>query len=123
MNHTAHIDHDAVLRARIALFGTEPLPCRQQVAAYRVLAQVSPLAYLPLLVKALYPYSREFDHRPDIALALLAEAVAAARRLCALEPDRTRPLELALAVYRNQLARMGREEEAAAAPPLPELAA
>ncbi|MFD4870549.1 hypothetical protein [Streptomyces sp. NPDC058412] len=112
MTHTAHPGHDAVLRARVALLGSQALPVRQEVAAYRVLAQVSPLAYLPLLTGALYQYSRhEFAHLPETALALRAEAVAAARRVYAMEPGRARLLVGALLRYRRQLARMGREAE------------
>ncbi|MFD9410736.1 hypothetical protein ACFWBN_27465 [Streptomyces sp. NPDC059989] len=114
MNHTANINHDAVLRARVALLGSESLPVRQRVAAYRVLVQVSPLVYLPLLSRALYPYSQEFAHQPAIALALRAEGVDAARRMCAMEPEREELLYLALAGYRHQLALMDRPDELAA---------
>ncbi|MFG2877396.1 hypothetical protein ACGFYU_20790 [Streptomyces sp. NPDC048337] len=114
MNHTAHINHDAVLRARVALLGSGRLPVQQRVAAYRVLVQVSPLAYLPMLPKALYDYSKEFTHEPAIALALRAESVAAARRLCGLEPERAPLLAAALTGYREQLELMERREELAA---------
>ncbi|MET9604234.1 hypothetical protein ABZZ17_04105 [Streptomyces sp. NPDC006512] len=112
MNHTAHINHDAVLRARVALLGSGALPVRQEVAAYRVLVQVSPLAYLPRLVEALYEYSRqEFADRPGIALALRGEAVSAARRMCALEAGREELLARALTDYREQLALTDRRDE------------
>ncbi|MGW6614740.1 hypothetical protein ACWGA0_14930 [Streptomyces erythrochromogenes] len=112
MNHTAHISHDAVLRARVALLGSQALTVRQEVAAYRVLAQVSPLAYLPLLARALCTYSRqEFADRPGTALALRTEAVAAARRMYALEAGRVQLLIVVLRAYRLQLAVMGRQEE------------
>ncbi|MEV7520989.1 hypothetical protein [Streptomyces sp. NPDC091371] len=115
MNHTAHISHHEVLRARVALLGSGTLPIRQQVAAYRTLVQVSPLAYLPLLTEALFEYSRiEFAHRPRIALALRAESVAAARRMCALEAGREGLLVTALVNYREQLELMGRQAELAA---------
>ncbi|MFF3677805.1 hypothetical protein ACFYYS_27995 [Streptomyces sp. NPDC002120] len=112
MTHTAHPSHDAVLRARVALLGSQALPVRQEVAAYRVLAQVSPLAYLPLLPHALYEYSRmEFAHLPETALALLAEGVAAGRRIHSMEPGRAPVLVRALLRYRQQLILMGREAE------------
>ncbi|MFJ9550222.1 hypothetical protein [Streptomyces erythrochromogenes] len=112
MNHTAHISHDAVLRARVALLGSQALTVRQEVAAYRVLAQVSPLAYLPLLARALCTYSRqEFADQPGTALALRAEAVAAARRMYALEAGRVQLLIVVLRAHRLQLAVMGRQEE------------
>ncbi|MFD3324364.1 hypothetical protein [Streptomyces sp. NPDC058701] len=115
MNHMANINHDAVLRARVSLLGSQALPVRQQVAAYRVLAQVSPLAYLPLLADALYEYSRqEFAHLPETALALRAESVAAARRMYGLEPGRAELLAAALAAYKEQLVLMGRAGEAGA---------
>ncbi|MFF4365023.1 hypothetical protein [Streptomyces sp. NPDC001594] len=115
MNPTAHIDHHAVLRARVSLLGSGTLPLREEVAAYRVLVQVSPLAYLPRLAGALYEYSRlEFAHLPETALALRAEAVAAARRMHALEHGRERLLFAALVGYRWQLELMDRPEELAA---------
>ncbi|MFD3546714.1 hypothetical protein ACFWUW_14080 [Streptomyces sp. NPDC058655] len=71
---------------------------------------MNPLAYLPPLAEALYEYSRQdFSDRPRIALALRAEAVAAARRMCALEPERTDLLTTALARYRDQLTLMGQD--------------
>ncbi|MFF1556324.1 hypothetical protein [Streptomyces sp. NPDC058279] len=115
MSESVNINHDAVLRARVALLGSEKPSVAQRVAAYRVLVQVSPLAYLPLLTVALGKYSRrDFADRPEIALALLAESVAAARRLYALEPDRSALLGAALAGYREQLLVMGRRSETGA---------
>ncbi|MFK0219579.1 hypothetical protein ACIQWN_15455 [Streptomyces vinaceus] len=112
MNHSAHINHDAVLRARVALLGSGKPSVRERVAAYRVLAQVSPLAYLPLLSAALWKYSRyEFAHQPEIALALRAESVAAARRMYALEPGRGDLLLTALTHHRELLVLMDRQEE------------
>ncbi|MFJ3175079.1 hypothetical protein ACIPJK_30375 [Streptomyces roseus] len=112
MNHSANIDHHAVLRARVALLGSGKPSVRERVAAYRVLAQVSPLAYLPPLSAALWKYSRyEFAHQPEIALALRAESVAAARRMCALEPGRSDLLLTALANHRELLILLDRQEE------------
>ncbi|MDX6762360.1 MULTISPECIES: hypothetical protein [Streptomyces] len=112
MNHTAHISHDAVLRARVALLGSQALTVRQEVAAYRVLVQVSPLPYLPLLARALCAYSRqEFADQPDTALALRTEALAAARRMYSLDPGRVQLLIVVLKACRLQLAAMGRQEE------------
>ncbi|MGW7332802.1 hypothetical protein ACWGIU_30230 [Streptomyces sp. NPDC054840] len=115
MTYSAHAGHDAVLRARVALLGSQTLPAREEVAAYRVLVQVSPLAYLPLLAEALYEYSRQdFAHLPETALALRAEAVAAARRMYAMEPTRDLLLRKALNRYRKQLVLMDRREESEA---------
>ncbi|MFD7553998.1 MULTISPECIES: hypothetical protein [unclassified Streptomyces] len=112
MNHTGNINHHEVLRARVALLGSGTLPIRHQIAAYRTLAEVSPLAYLPLLAPALYEYSRlEFAHQPETALALRAEGVAAARRMCGLEAGWEDVLVGALRRYREQLELMGREDE------------
>ncbi|WP_157879639.1 hypothetical protein [Streptomyces yangpuensis] len=114
MTHTAHISHDAILRARVALYHVHPT-AREEVAAYRVLAQVSPLAYLPLLAHALCTYGmHEFADRPEVALALRAEAVAAARRMNSLEAGREPLLIHMLIAYRVQLDHMGRQEELAA---------
>ncbi|GAA1561792.1 hypothetical protein [Streptomyces globosus] len=116
MNHTANTNHDAVLRARVALLGSGTLPLRQQVAAYRLLAEVTPLAYLPRLSIALYDYSRqEFAHDPRIALALRAESLDAARRMHALEPERLELLVAALDAYRELLDTTGDTEAAEAA--------
>ncbi|MFD5512315.1 hypothetical protein ACFWIB_31735 [Streptomyces sp. NPDC127051] len=112
MNHSANINHDAVLRARVALLGSAKPPVRERVAAYRVLVQVSPLAYLPLLSAALWKYSRyEFAHRPEIALALRAESVAAARGMYAMEPGWGDLLVTALTNHRELLILMDRQEE------------
>ncbi|MFI5828127.1 hypothetical protein ACIA6C_12770 [Streptomyces sp. NPDC051578] len=110
MSESVKINHDAVLRAQVALLGSEKPSVAQRVAAYRVLVQVSPLAYLPLLAVALGKYARrEFSDRPDIALTLLAESVDAARRMYALEPARSALLVGSLREYRGQLARTGRQ--------------
>ncbi|WP_158943342.1 hypothetical protein [Streptomyces sp. NRRL S-378] len=114
MTHTAHISHDAILRAQVALYHVHPT-AREEVAAYRVLAQVSPLAYLPLLAHALSMYvMHEFTDRPETALALRAEAVDAARRMHSLEAGREPLLINTLKSYRVQLERMGRQEELSA---------
>ncbi|WP_330328573.1 hypothetical protein OHS33_01680 [Streptomyces sp. NBC_00536] len=116
MTFSAHISHDAVLRARVALLGSGKPLLAERVAAYRILARVSPLAYLPLLAGALRKYgAREFAHEPAIQLALLAESVAAAREMYAREPGRAGLLIDALRAYGGQLARMERRAEARAA--------
>ncbi|MET9698482.1 hypothetical protein ABZY31_16360 [Streptomyces sp. NPDC006529] len=116
MTNSAHISHDAVLRARVALLGSAKPPLAERVAAYRVLAAVSPLAYLPLLAVALRKYGRrEFAHRPAVHLALLAESVSVARELYARQPGRVGLLIDSLAVYREQLDRMERRAQAGAA--------
>ncbi|WP_406048072.1 hypothetical protein OG280_01515 [Streptomyces virginiae] len=115
MTYSTHAGHDAILRARVALLGSQTLPAREEVAAYRVLVQVNARAYLPLLAQALYEYSRQdFAHLPDIALALRAEALAAARRMYAMEPARDLLLVKALHRYQEQLLLMDRQEEIAA---------
>ncbi|MFK0254956.1 hypothetical protein [Streptomyces sp. NPDC090445] len=114
MNHSANINHDAVLRARVSLLGSEKPTVRQRVAAYRVLVQVSPLAYLSRLAVDLIKYSKEFADRPEIVRALRTESVAAARRLCELESGRQRLLVATLTALREQLDLMDRKEEASA---------
>ncbi|MBT2450205.1 hypothetical protein J7F03_24635 [Streptomyces sp. ISL-43] len=112
MNSSSHINHHAVLRARVALLASGTLPAKEEVAAYRVLVHVSPLAYLPRLAAALWEYSRqEFAGEPQTALALHAEAVAAARRMCAMEPERADLLVVSLIHYRAQLLLMDRLAE------------
>ncbi|NXY98767.1 hypothetical protein HYE82_31195 [Streptomyces sp. BR123] len=114
MNHSVNINHDAVLRARVSLLGSEKPTVRQRVAAYRVLVQVSPLAYLSRLAVDLIKYSKEFADQPETVRALRAESVAAARRLCELESGRQRLLIATLTALREQLDLMERREEASA---------
>lgn len=73
------IDHDTVLRARVLLLGSGRPSRAELVGAYRVLAEVSPKAYVPKLVDALLVLRCESrDPKADVALA--AEASRAARR-------------------------------------------
>ncbi|GAA2360046.1 hypothetical protein GCM10010246_57830 [Streptomyces cuspidosporus] len=53
MNPAERVDQDDVLRARSILLGSGYLSVDRQVEAYRVLAEVSPMAYLPKLAEAL----------------------------------------------------------------------
>ncbi|MET9463953.1 hypothetical protein ABZY44_03840 [Streptomyces sp. NPDC006544] len=114
MNSSPNISHDAVLRARVALLGSGTLPVKEEVAAYRVLVHVSPLAYLPRLAVALWEYSRQCADQPRTVLALHVESVEAARRMCAMEPGRTDLLVGALLAYREQLLLVHRAADVAA---------
>ncbi|MFM9448944.1 hypothetical protein [Streptomyces acidiscabies] len=78
---------------------------------------MSPSAYLGKLATALvsYSYAREFQERPEIVLALCAEAVGAARQIGVDEPQRTEVLVRALGAYEWQLFGAGRREEGLAA--------
>ncbi|MDF6041380.1 hypothetical protein LRD69_04235 [Streptomyces sp. JH14] len=113
MNPTRRVDQDAVLRARTMLLGSGELSLVQKLEAYRVLAEVSPRAYLPKLCRALLSrgYDGEFRSRPDIQLALHAEAASAARRIDTAEPTRTALLVDALDAYRYTLYATGRRAE------------
>ncbi|MBZ3911295.1 hypothetical protein [Streptomyces acidiscabies] len=117
MANSKSVDHDAVLRARTMLLGSGRRSLREEVQAYRVLAQVSPSAYLGKLATALvsYSYAQEFQERPEIVLALCAEAVGAAREIGVDEPQRTEVLVRALGAYERQLFDAGRREEGLAA--------
>ncbi len=99
------------------LLGSGRRSLREEVQAYRVLAQVSPSAYLGKLATALvsYSYAQEFQERPEIVLALCAEAVGAAREIGVDEPQRTEVLVRALGAYERQLFDAGRREEGLAA--------
>ncbi|AXG82212.1 hypothetical protein [Streptomyces paludis] len=104
------IDHDAVLRARVLLLGSGQ-PSRAALAdAYRVLAEVSPKAYMPKLVDALLALHYE-SRDPKADLALAAEASRAARRIEAGEPNRTERLHRALDAYQASLFALGRRGE------------
>ncbi|MET7861183.1 hypothetical protein ABZS81_29085 [Streptomyces sp. NPDC005318] len=113
MNPTRRVDQDAVLRARTMLLGSGELSLVQQLEAYRVLAEVSPRAYLPKLCRALLwrGYAGEFRSRPDIQLALHAEAASAARRIDTAEPKRTALLVDALDAYQHALYAAGRRAD------------
>ncbi|GAA3389175.1 hypothetical protein GCM10017752_12550 [Streptomyces roseoviridis] len=80
MADTGKTDQDAVLRARVLLLGVEHLGTWERVLAYRVLARVSPRAYLPLLVDALLERGYELDDR-EVRVRLFAEAADEALRM------------------------------------------
>lgn len=104
------VDHDAVLRARVLLLGSGPLSAWQEIGAYRVLAGVSPRAYLPKLVGALITQAHHTrDH--EQAFALFAQAADDARRLGAGTPDGAEPLCHALDARRRALFAAGRRSE------------
>ncbi|MFJ3502103.1 hypothetical protein [Streptomyces sp. NPDC090135] len=117
MNHSGNIsqniDQDTVLRARTMLLGSGRLGLPQEVEAYRVLAKVSPAAYLPKLVRALASYGYEVGRRrgPERELVLYAEAVDAARRIGADHPRRAVLLIGALRDYERTLFELGRRAE------------
>ncbi|MCM2417234.1 hypothetical protein [Streptomyces sp. RKAG293] len=112
MNHSQNVDHESVLRARAILLGSGRIGLHEEIRAYRVLAQVGPLTYLPKLVRALLMLSHlEFRDRPEIQLNLIAEALTAVRRLDASEPKRTELLIETLNDYQHQLYTLGRRAE------------
>ncbi|MCT4352065.1 hypothetical protein M5362_02805 [Streptomyces sp. Je 1-79] len=104
------IDHDAVLRARVLLLGSGRLRLAEQVHAYRVLAEVSPKAYLPKLVDALLSMSYS-SRDPQVDLVLGAEAVEAARGIAGAGSARAERLCRALDVYQAALFALGRRAE------------
>ncbi|MET8227823.1 hypothetical protein [Streptomyces sp. NPDC005301] len=111
MNYSAKIDQDDILRARNVLLASGRRTPREEVGAYRVLAQVSPAAYLPRLVKALQHLSYDPSHRPEVSLALCEEAVAAARTVDPAEPERANLLYEALGTCQRGLYEVGRRAE------------
>lgn len=112
MNHSENVDHESVLRARAILLGSGRIGLHEEIRAYRVLAQVGPLTYLPKLARALLMLShQEFRNQPEIRLNLTAEALAAVRRLDASEPKRTELLIDTLNDYQRQLYTLGRRAE------------
>ncbi|QIQ04067.1 hypothetical protein [Streptomyces liangshanensis] len=104
------IDHDAVLRARVLLLGSRQPGRAELVDAYRVLAEVSPKAYLPGLVDALLAL-RYGSRDPKVGLELAAEASRAARRTEAGAPRREEGLRRALDAYQASLFALGRRAE------------
>ncbi|MEV0447424.1 hypothetical protein [Streptomyces sp. NPDC050600] len=99
-----------MLRARVLLLGSGRLSLWQEVGAYRVLAEVSPRAYLPKLVGALVTQSYQVED-PASALALTEEAASAARRLDAGTPNGTELRRRALGAYERELFAAGRRDE------------
>ncbi|MFI8962312.1 hypothetical protein ACIGO8_09370 [Streptomyces sp. NPDC053493] len=110
MRNSEEIDQDAVLRARVLLLGSGRLDLAEEVGAYRVLARVSPKAYLPKLVDAVLLWSyRTRDRAAE--LALISEAVEAARRIDADVTGGTERLGRALAARERALFASGRRAE------------
>ncbi|MFI1177293.1 hypothetical protein [Streptomyces melanogenes] len=104
------IDHDAVLRARVLLLGSGRPSRAELVGAYRVLAEVSPKAYVPKLVDALLALCYESrDPKADVTLA--AEACRAARRMEVGASNRADRLRRALDAYQASLFALGRRAE------------
>ncbi|MFF8378763.1 hypothetical protein ACF07V_21845 [Streptomyces sp. NPDC015661] len=110
MGNAGKYSQDAVLRARVLLLGSEEPSLRARLDAYRVLAEVSPRAYLPKLVDALLERARDFGD-PEILRALYGEAAAAARRFDADVRDGKERLHLALSHYEHALFAVGRRAE------------
>ncbi|MFJ3876825.1 hypothetical protein ACIPW5_05135 [Streptomyces sp. NPDC090077] len=104
------IDHDAVLRARVLLLGSDWPSRAELVGAYRVLAEVSPKAYGPKLVDALLSLGYE-TRDPKAAVALAGEASRAARGLGAGASNRAEQLCRALDAYQAALFALGRRAE------------
>ncbi|MCX5084324.1 hypothetical protein [Streptomyces sp. NBC_00401] len=113
MTHSGNVDQDDIVRARNVLLASGRRTPREEVDAYRVLAHVSPAAYLPLLAKALQRLSYDTGAgRPHVAcLALREEAVAAARAIDPTEPARADVLYEALDSCQRELYAQGRRSE------------
>ncbi|WP_327305039.1 hypothetical protein OG730_16895 [Streptomyces sp. NBC_01298] len=111
MDHSGKVDQDDIVRARNVLLSSGRLSPRDKVDAYRVLAQVSPAAYLPLLARALQDLSHEGGRTHPAALTLCEEAVAAARAIDPAEPARADHLYEALDTCQRELYRAGRRAE------------
>ncbi|MFF0749280.1 hypothetical protein [Streptomyces sp. NPDC004267] len=110
MTDAGKIDEDAVLRARVLLLGSDRPTRREEVEAYRVLARVSPLTYLPKLAGALILLGYE-ARAEETKVALHAEAADAVRRLPAGVPARAELMQRALGAYERSLFGAGRRAE------------
>ncbi|MGW4852147.1 hypothetical protein ACWEPZ_13080 [Streptomyces sp. NPDC004288] len=110
MGNARKYDEDAVLRARVLLLGSGRLDLAEELGAYRVLAEVSPRAYLPKLVGALLLTGYRTTV-PGAELRLFAEAVDAARRIEATAVNRVDLLCSALGAYERELFTVGRRTE------------
>ncbi|MEO3975567.1 hypothetical protein [Streptomyces sp. CAU 1734] len=113
MENSAGVDQHDVLRARMILLASGRRTPREEVDAYRVLARVSPAAYLPLLSRALRRLSRDRHHhgRPEIRLLPHEETPAAARAVGPALPARADVRYEALDGYQRELYAAGRRAE------------
>ncbi|MEV8092779.1 hypothetical protein [Kitasatospora sp. NPDC085879] len=88
------MNHDAIVRARVALLDVRRMTLLQQVTAHRMLAGDTPAVHLPKLSRTLVELAEREVLLPQRArLALLDEAVAAAEAMDAA--DRYGPAVLA----------------------------
>jgi hypothetical protein len=113
MNHSGKVDQDDIVRARNVLLASGRRTPREEVDAYRVLAQVSPASYLPLLARALQrlSYDASSGKKHAACLALCEEAVAVARSIDSAEPARADVLYEALNTCQSELYDLGRRAE------------
>ncbi|MET8537981.1 hypothetical protein ABZV67_41255 [Streptomyces sp. NPDC005065] len=113
MNLSGKVDQDDIVRARNVLLASGHRTPHEEVDAYRVLAQVSPVSYLPRLVKALQrlSYDSSSGERHAACPALREEAVAAARTIDPAEPARADLLYEALDTCQRELYTQGRRAE------------
>ncbi|MBB5932815.1 hypothetical protein [Streptomyces echinatus] len=113
MNQPGRVDQDDIVWARNVLLGSGHRTTRQEVDAYRVLAQVSPASYLPLLARALQrlSYDSGAGERHPACLALCEEAVDVARSIDPAEPNRADVLFEALNSCQQELYTVGRRAE------------
>ncbi|BFV59561.1 hypothetical protein KCMC57_up46650 [Kitasatospora sp. CMC57] len=115
MNQHGNVDRDAVLRAQVLLLGTG-IGIHQEIAAYRILAEISPLTYLARLARALLTLGQEqFSGKHEAHLTVVLDAAGAVRRLAASEPHRDQLLIDALAEQQRLLEALGRSDDAAVA--------
>ncbi|MFF6773332.1 hypothetical protein ACFY8W_07190 [Streptomyces sp. NPDC012637] len=112
--NTGKTDQNAVLRARVLLLGSGEPGLWERIGAYRVLAEVSPRAYLPKLADALVERGQELGD-PEVRVRLFAEAVEAAQRIEAGAPGRAERLRQALDAHQGALFALGRQDEGRAA--------
>ncbi|WP_326580612.1 hypothetical protein OIE69_41265 [Actinacidiphila glaucinigra] len=113
MNLWGRVDEDDIVRARNVLLASGRRTAREEVGAYRILAQVSPASYLPRLVKALLrmTYDTSSGRKHPASLALHEEAVAVARSIDPAETARADLLYEALDGCQRELYDLGRRAE------------
>ncbi|GHE27625.1 hypothetical protein GCM10018781_80260 [Kitasatospora indigofera] len=108
------MNHDMVLRTRVLLLDEGRLGPTVELRAFRLMASVSPAAYLPKLSRALVASSSGLKRwaRPELWPAFLEEAVAAAERMDVSDPLRADVLFEARDAYQAHLRAVGRLSEA-----------
>ncbi|MFE1316025.1 hypothetical protein [Kitasatospora phosalacinea] len=103
------MDQELALRARVLLSGSEPPTPWQAYRAHRLLAADNPAVHLPRLALAAIELTNHYPVllRPDLQLALMEEALAAAAAVPAGDPFRPEALRQIRRAYTERAVQIG----------------